>query len=115
MPTISADEFIAAGERRRILFGTENGSMRTNIGCQNMRGSGSLVNLELLASDGTSLETKTLLLRSWGNEQLNRVFRDYRPITGAVEVWTDVPSGLFYCYGSVLDNITNDPTTVLPQ
>ena len=115
MPAISADEFIAGGERQRILFGTENDEMRTNIGCQNFKDSSALINLELLAADGTSLETKTMLLRSWSNDQLNRVFHDDMPMTGAVDVWTDVPSGLFYCYGSVLDNVTNDPTTIPPQ
>jgi len=30
-------------------------------------------------------------------------------------VWTTVANRIFYCYGSVLDNVTSDPTTVLPQ
>jgi predicted GH43/DUF377 family glycosyl hydrolase len=115
MPAISVDDFMVAGDRRRILFGTENDEMRTNIGCQNFKDSSALINLELLAADGTSLETKTMLLRSWSNDQLNRVFHDDMPMTGAVDVWTDVPSGFFYCYGSVLDNVTSDPTTIPPQ
>ena len=36
-------------------------------------------------------------------------------VTGAVDVWTDDPDSLFYCYGSVLDNVTSDPTTIPPQ
>jgi hypothetical protein len=44
------------------------------------------------------------------------VFRDHAPISaGYVDVWTNAPDGIIYCYGSVLDNETNDPTTVLPQ
>jgi hypothetical protein len=32
-----------------------------------------------------------------------------------VEVWTVLPTAMFYCYGSVLDNTTSDPTTIPPQ
>jgi len=34
---------------------------------------------------------------------------------GDVDVWTDTEGASIYCYGSVLDNLTSDPTTVLPQ
>jgi hypothetical protein len=30
-------------------------------------------------------------------------------------VSTDTEGASIYCYGSVLDNATSDPTTVLPQ
>ncbi len=115
MPAVPSGDFIEFGERRRIVFGTEHAEMRTNIGCQNMRNSSTLVNLELFAADGTSLEVKTMLLRNLSNDQFFRVFSDYYPMTGAVDVWTEAPNGSFYCYGSVLDNTTSDPTTILPQ
>ncbi len=56
-----------------------------------------------------------MLLDPWGNDQLNRVFEDYQPVNGYVEVWTPQPFKSFFCYGSVLDNVTSDPTTILPQ
>ena len=115
MPSIVPGDFIQYGERKRILFGTENADMRTNVGCQN-GGSGNVaVRLELFDSEGTSLETTTILLDEWGNDQLNRIFEDYRPVNGYVEVWTPIQNGSFYCYGSVLDNTTSDPTTIPPQ
>jgi hypothetical protein len=50
------------------------------------------------------------------NNQITRIFRNYAPITaGYVDLWTDTPGASVYCYGSVLDNLTSDPTTVLPQ
>ena len=74
------------------------------------------VSIELFDSEGQSLEIKTLELGPYSNGQIDRVFRDYAPITSAyVDVWTDAPYGSFTCYGSVLDNLTSDPTTVLPQ
>ena len=51
-----------------------------------------------------------------GNVQLNRVFADSQPVEAAyIEVWTTTTGGAFAAYGSVLDNQSSDPTTVLPQ
>jgi len=115
MPAIPLSEFIQTGERRRILFGSEHADMRTNIGCQNGSDQTTTVKLELFDAAGTSLETKTMVLPPLGNDQINRMFRDYGPINGCVDVWTDDSDRRFYCYGSVLDNVTSDPTTIPPQ
>jgi hypothetical protein len=32
-----------------------------------------------------------------------------------VDVRSNTPGARFFCYGSVLDNTSNDPTTILPQ
>jgi hypothetical protein len=51
-----------------------------------------------------------------GNTQLNRVLADFAPIEAAyADIWTDTGGGVFACYGSVLDEVSSDPTTVLPQ
>ncbi len=115
IPPITQDDFIRGGDRKRILFGSENADFRFNVGCQNGRADAALVQLELVAADGTSLETKMMLLRPWGNDQLNRIFEDHRPVTGYVDVWASSPDAYFYCYGSLLDNTTSDPTTIPPQ
>jgi len=48
--------------------------------------------------------------------QLNRLFRAYSPVEATwVDVWTPTDGAAITCYGSVIDNNTNDPTTVLPQ
>ncbi len=114
MPGVPTDDFIRSGDRRRILFGTENADMRTNLGCQ-AGSDGVAVRMELFDMEGSSLATETVVLRPWGNDQINRIFEDFAPITGYVDVWTPMSGGAFYCYGSVLDNVTSDPTTVLPQ
>ena len=51
----------------------------------------------------------------WSNDQLNLIFDQYRPITGCVDFWTDIAGTQIYCYGSVLDNVTSDPTTIPPM
>jgi hypothetical protein len=73
------------------------------------------VDLELFDMEGSSLGTERMILLPWGNDQINRVFEDFAPITGYVEVSTPASAGAFYCYGSVLDNTTSDPTTIPPM
>jgi hypothetical protein len=115
LPGIPADMMIATGEKKRIIFMNENDDVRANVGCQNGVDAAVRVNIELFSPDGTSLETKFMDLQPWSNNQINRVFRNYAPVNGYVDIWTTTPDATIYCYGSVLDNLTSDPTTVLPQ
>jgi hypothetical protein len=56
-----------------------------------------------------------MFLRPWSNDQINRIFKDHRPVNGTVVVSANRADALYYCYGSMLDNLTSDPTTILPQ
>ncbi len=60
------------------------------------------------------LETKNMDLGPWSNNQFNRIFRDYAPTNGYVDVTSTKAGAAYYCYGSVLDNGSNDPTSILP-
>ncbi|MCK5376626.1 MAG: hypothetical protein KAJ97_06065, partial [Acidobacteria bacterium] len=105
-----------AGTRARVLFLTENGAFRSNLGLVNGVDSPITVQWELFAADGSSLGTGERELPAWGNLQLNRVLADFAPIEAAyADVWTTTTGGAFTCYGSVLDEISSDPTTVLPR
>jgi predicted GH43/DUF377 family glycosyl hydrolase len=115
MPAIPTGDFISSGERRRILFASEHADMRTNVGCQNGGTATTVVKLELFDAAGTHLETRQMTLAPLSNKQYNRVFEAYQPVDGYVDVWTATTGGSFYCYGSVADNVTSDPTTILPQ
>ncbi len=115
IPAVTAEEMIRHGERKRILFATEDVAMRTNVGCQNGADVIIPVDLELFDMEGSSLGAERMILLPWGNDQINRVFEDFAPITGYVEVSTPASAGAFYCYGSVLDNLTSDPTTIPPM
>jgi hypothetical protein len=115
MPAVSRDDFIQAKQRRRILFASENEDLRFNVGCQNGSAKPVTVILEFFDSEGTFLERRRMLLPAFGNDQLNRVLKDYMPVNGYVDVGSDTDGALYYCYGSVVDNLTNDPMTVPPQ
>ena len=115
LPGVPADMMIATGEKKRIIFMNENDDVRANVGCQNGVAANVAVNIQMFSADGTSLETRTMNLAPWSNNQINRIFRNYAPVNGYVDIWTNTPDATIYCYGSVLDNLTSDPTTVLPQ
>jgi len=116
LPGIAQDRMIPAGVKKRIIFMNENDDVRSNVGCQNGSEQAVRVFIELFNAEGESLETKTMDLAPYSNNQINRVFRDYSPVSaGYVDVWTNTEGASIYCYGSMLDNLTSDPTTVLPQ
>ena len=116
LPGIPADRMIRTGVRKRIIFMNQNDDVRSNVGCQNGSWQAVRVFIELFNSEGESLEVKTMDLAPLSNNQINRVFWDYAPIAaGYVDVWTDTPGATIYCYGSVLDNVTSDPTTIPPM
>ena len=115
MPAMSTEGFIRQGATRRILFGSEHADMRTNVGCQNGTDSMTVVYLDLYTNDGTTLGREVLLLKALGNNQINRIFDGHNPMNGYVDVTPAQAEKPVYCYGSVLDNLTSDPTTIPPQ
>ena len=89
---------------------------RSNLGVLNGTLAPMTVAWELFATDGSSLGTGSVDLPSWGTTQINRVLADVSPVDAAfADVWTTTLDGAFTCYGSVLDELSSDPTTVLPQ
>lgn len=116
LPGLASDQLIPAGTHVRVLFLTEDAAYRSNLGLANGTDSSITVDWELFDADGHSLKTGSTSLLPWSNTQLNRVLANFAPIEAAyAEMWTTTPGGLFACYGSVLDEATSDPTTVLPQ
>jgi hypothetical protein len=116
LPGVLATDMTPANTRVRVLFMTDDPDYRSNLGVLGGTGEPITISYELRAADGASLGTGSIDLPAWGNTQLNRVFEAHAPIEAAfVDLWTAAEGGLFTCYGSVLDNLTSDPTTVLPQ
>lgn len=116
VPGIASADLIPAGEMKRILFFTENSDYRSNIGILNGTGSPMTIKWRRYTADGMMVDESMADLPAWGNVQLNRVFSAEAPVAGGyIDVWTETDGAAFAAYGSVLDNSTSDPTTVLPQ
>ena len=93
----------------------EEDDFRANVGCVNGVNQAARVNIDLYDGAGEMLEARTMDLPPWSNKQFNGLFSAYAPVQGYVDVYTATEGAYVYCYGSVLDNQTSDPTTVLPQ
>lgn len=116
VPGLSAAQLIPANTKKRLLFFTQNADYRSNIGLLNGTGSPIVVMWERFTADGMKVDEGSAELPAWGNAQLNQVFSGEAPTAAAyIDVWTETPNGAFAAYGSVLDNRTSDPITVLPQ
>ena len=106
---------IGSGERRRITFLCDDATERANVGCVNGTDHRIQVSIGIYDAEGAELEVRTMRLGPYGMDQINRVLQPWQPTRGYVDVWSDTDGALFTCYGSVVDNLTNDPMTVLPQ
>jgi len=116
IPVVGVGEFYvnyySGYSGQRILFGGENAGERFNITCFSGAWWPDDVELELRDAEGGLLGTERLTLQPFGSGQVNRIFADHRPVEGYVQVQHGWGT---YCFGSRIDNRTNDPTTILPR
>jgi hypothetical protein len=112
---VQEGDLIRAGERRRIIFLSENGELRSNVGCVNATDEDIKIDIDIYDASGSLRDQREMELEAWSNNQINRILQPFAPTNGYVDVSSDDTGALFYCYGSVLDSQTSDPTTILPQ
>ena len=114
-PAIDAGEGLAEGQSAHISGLTENASYRTNIGLVNAGSTTATVLVELFEGDGAKLAEYTVPLAAGEWKQETQPFRNRAGQTamdrGYAKVTVQSGSGVF-AFASVVDNITNDPTTV---
>ena len=118
LPAVPFDDMIPANEIRRIIFMSQGPRCPQQPG---LRQRGSLLGVSRSTSACSTPSAHRSRQSAWTcrrghTEQINRIFGDYAPVDGYVDVSTATVGGEFYCYGSVLPNEkTSDPTTILPQ
>lgn len=115
LPGIPMSQMITPGTTKRIIFLNHNDDFRANVGCVNGVNQAVRVTIDLYDGAGEMLESRPMDLPPWSNKQFNGLFSAYAPVQGYVDISTATEGAYVYCYGSVLDNQTSDPTTVLPQ
>ena len=96
LPAIPASDLQGAGDIQRIIFSSENDDFRANVGCVNGNTSDVSIEIDMYSNDGEMLETKTLNLGPWSNGQITRIFRDYAPLNGYVDVFSNTEGAAFY-------------------
>lgn len=116
IPGVTPAEMVHTDEVRQILFMTENAGFRSNLGLASGADTAITVHLRFVRPDGSVLREETVELAPWANLQFNQVFEDAAPVEAAsVVFWSETPGAAYTVYGSVLDNGTSDPTTILPR
>ncbi|MEO6324888.1 MAG: hypothetical protein ABIT01_05580 [Thermoanaerobaculia bacterium] len=119
VPAATAADLIRVGGPRSVLAIREDAAFRTNLILANTTESTLAVDVQLIAATGEALATKRYTLAPLGMTQVTRVVRDLgieTNVSGARLVLSTVtPGGAFAAYASAIDNVTNDPRTLLPR
>ena len=117
LPALGPVDFAGAAPRTLAPI-KENASFRTNLVLANATEMPLVAHVALFAADGAPLGTRDVELPPLGATQINRVASALGSATlesGRIAVSTPTPGGLVAAYASLIDNITNDPRTLLPQ
>ncbi len=117
-PAVAAGGGLGAGQSAYLAGLVENASYRSNIGLVNVGPDATVVLVELLDGIGAKLADYTVSLPAgqWAQETqpyLNKA-RQTGMDRGYARVTVQSGSGVF-AFASVIDNLTNDPTTVAMQ
>jgi hypothetical protein len=117
-PTLTASGGLAAGQSAYLAGLVENVSFRSNIGLVNTSLDSAEVLVELYDATGTLLVQYYVRLVPGEWEQRTQPFVYWAGQTavdsGYARITVESGSGIF-AFASVVDNITNDPTTVAMQ
>jgi hypothetical protein len=117
-PAVVAGDGLAAGQSAYLAGLTENASYRCNIGLVNVGSGAASVLVELYNGAGTKLTDYTVSLAAGQWLQETQPFLNKAGQTamdrGYAKVTVQSGSGVF-AFASVVDNLTNDPTTVAMQ
>ncbi len=114
---MTPEKMIGTGETARLGFLTQNDDFRTNVGFMNAGATTITVNAQFFEADGASLGSSSIDILPYSNDQWNRAFRQVSSEAiglGFIDVWSDTEGAEFLAYASVIDNSTDDPTTIWP-
>jgi len=115
-PAYTAQQGLSSGQSARLPQLTESAYYRTNIGLTNAGTETASVTVELHDGSGVVLTSYTVSLALGENKQENRPFAMKAGQANMSRGWAKVTvnsgSGVI-AYASIVDNITNDPTTVV--
>ncbi len=117
-PTVSEGQGLNTSQSAYLSGLVENSAYRTNIGLVNVGSAPATVLVDLYDGAGTKLTSYTVPLTSGQWAQETQPFKNKAGQTamdrGYAKVTIQSGSGVF-AFASVMDNLTNDPTTVIMQ
>lgn len=117
LPAFGPGDFAGAAAKTLAPI-RENGSYRTNLVLANPTDTTILAVARLYSAEGTLIGSREVSLPPLGMAQISRVaaaLGSSHLELGRISVSTPTPGGLLAAYASVIDNVSNDPRTVLPR
>jgi len=119
VPAVPASGLITAGTTRSIVGVRDDAAFRTNLILANAGTTAVTVDLTLLSASGAILGTRSVRLHRLEMTQVGPLVGGMG-VTGAVRdpqllLTTSTTGGAFAAYASVINNVTNDPRTILPN
>ncbi len=121
VPGLPSTQWTGQGAMAAIVGLREDATARANLVLVSGTSSSSIdVNYALYADGGTQIgTTQTVTLPPLGMTQLNRVisnkFTSASTSNATLVLWTTTGGGTFTGFASLVNNVTNDPATLLPQ
>jgi photosystem II stability/assembly factor-like uncharacterized protein len=119
IPAIASSDLIPAGSSRSVLYVREGDGFRSNLILASGASVSTDVDVAVVSPSGSTLATKSYAVAPNGMTQINRVVRDMGvpdTVTGArLVLSSSTPGAAFTGFVSVIDETTNDPTTVIAQ
>ncbi len=119
VPAATAADEIGEGISKSILGVREDNAFRTNLVLASLTEATMQVDVQLVSADSTVLATRQYRLEPLEMTQVSRVVRDLGvsfDVTGArLVLSTSTAGGSLAAYGTLIDNVTSDPRTLLPQ
>ena len=119
VPATSLQDWIQKDAPHSILAVREDESFRTNLILANPTELPMEADVALFNDSGEKLGEKRYSLYPLGMIQISKVISSLGasvPLRfGRLQLSTSTPGGAFSAYASVIDNVTNDPRTLLPS
>ena len=120
VPGVPASSLLGAGAVRTLVSLREDAAFRTNLILANGSGVPVTVHGDLISGLGAKLASGDWTIPPWTMTQVTRVIHDLmgpaaQLTNGILILSTTTVSGSFAAYASEIDNVTNDPRTILPQ
>jgi photosystem II stability/assembly factor-like uncharacterized protein len=119
VPAVHASDLIPAGTPRSILHIREDDAFRSNLVLASNANAPTSVDVTLVSEAGETLATKSYVVPPNGMIQIQHVARDMG-VPGALSgarlvLSSDTTGAAFSAFVSLIDNVTNDPTTLVAR
>ncbi len=115
---IAPEDALSTGQSVTLIMLQQNPDFRSNIGFTNTGTTTAAIRVDLYDGSGSQVTSIGLPLSAGANKQENQPFLERggrnNIVAGFAVVTVNTGSGV-QVYGSVIDNLSNDPTTIPPK